>query len=100
MSQENNKPQSNLDIKIELQKFVLEEIKKSIAFTQRKLGDTPTDNLMVVNRKYVNLNGLVANRPNSSVAQIGQRYFPTDIGIPMTYKGSNQWVNGVGSVIA
>lgn len=69
------------------------------AFTKRKLTDTPTDNLQVVNRKYVTLNGTVANRPTSSVATVGQPYFATNTNIPMTYNGTN-WVNGVGSVVA
>lgn len=72
---------------------------KTSAFTERMLTDTPTDALSVVNRKYVNLNGTVANRPNSSVATLGQRYFATDTNIPMTFNGTD-WVNGVGSVVA
>lgn len=72
---------------------------KTSAFTARKLADTPTDALAVVNRKYVNMNGTVANRPNSSVATIGQTYFATDTNIPMTWSGSN-WRNGVGSIVA
>lgn len=73
---------------------------KSQAFTSRKIGDTPTDDLALVPRKYVNAHGTTANRPTSSVAQIGQSYFATDTNIKMTYKGSNQWVNGVASVVA
>lgn len=77
-----------------------DRIKTVFSFTARKTTDTPTDRLMYVNKAYVNLNGTVANRPNSSVATVGQSYFATDTNIPMTYKGSNQWVNGVGSVVA
>lgn len=51
---------------------------KGSAFTDRKLTDTPTDALSVVNRKYVNMNGTTANRPRSSVA--GQFYFDTSLG--------------------
>lgn len=72
---------------------------KTSAFTDRKLTDTPTDDLQVVNRRYVNLNGPVASRPNSSVAGVGQRYFATDTNIPMTYS-SGGWRNGVGSIVA
>lgn len=72
---------------------------KSSAFTDRKLTDTPTDAFSVVNRKYVNLNGNVANRPSSSVATLGQFYFATDTSIPMRFDGTN-WRNGVGSVVA
>jgi hypothetical protein len=69
------------------------------AFTQRKVTDTPNDSLEVVNRKFVTLNGAVADRPTSSVAVIGQTYFATDTNIPMTYS-STGWRNGVGSIVA
>lgn len=75
------------------------EILKTSAFTDRKLTDTPTDSLSVVNRKYVTLNGTVANRPVSSVATVGQFYLATDTGIPMTYSSAG-WRNGVGSIVA
>ena len=92
----------------ELEKTIDERIKKLVpeilkgsAFTMRKLTDTPTDNLSVVNRAYVNLNGVVASRPTSSVATMGQRYFATDTNIPMTYnRNSSVWVNGSGSTVA
>ncbi len=74
-------------------------ILKSSAFTDRKLTDTPTDNLSVVNRNYVTLNGVVTNRPKSSVATVGQPYLATDTGIPMTYTSAG-WVNGAGSIVA
>lgn len=77
---------------------IAEQLKSGL-FTARKLTDNPTDDLQVTNRRYVNLNGTVANRPISSVATVGQRYFATDTGIPMTFK-SPGWVNGVGSVVA
>lgn len=63
-------------------------------FTQRKLTDTPTDNLQVVNRKYVNLYG--TTRPATSV--IGQRFFDSSVMTLIVWDGSN-WRNGVGSVI-
>lgn len=72
---------------------------KSSAFSARKVTDTPNDSLSTVSRKYVTLNGTVANRPTSSVATIGQYYLATDTGIPMHYTG-NAWINGVGSVVA
>jgi len=73
------------------------EYSKGGSFTDRKLTDTPTDSLQVVNRKYVTNNGTVASRPTSPVA--GQPYFATDTNIPMTFDGTN-WRNGVGSVVA
>ena len=75
------------------------EILKTTAFTGRKLTDTPTDSLEVVNRRFVTLNGAVASRPVSSVAVVGQSYFATDTNIPMTYSSSG-WRNGVGSIVA
>lgn len=68
---------------------------KSSAFTDRKLTDTPTDALSMVNRKYVTLNGTTANRPVSSVT--GQRYFDTTIGRPVYWNGST-WIDGAGSI--
>ncbi len=78
---------------------IIKDYMKSQAFTDRKLTDTPTDNLQVVNRRYVTNNGLVANRPVSSVATIGQPYFATDTFIPMTYSAAG-WRNGSGSIVA
>lgn len=78
---------------------VIKEYMAGMAFTDRKLTDTPTDSLSVVNRRYITLNGVVASRPVSSVATIGQRYLATDTGIPMT-KVAGGWVNGIGSVVA
>lgn len=82
-------------------KKLVPEILKGTAFTDRKLTDTPTDNLSVVPRKYVNLNGVLASRPTSSVAVMGQFYYATDTSIPMRYNAfSSVWTNGVGSVVA
>lgn len=80
-------------------KDFLKKYMQGSAFTDRKLTDTPTDNLSVVNRRYVTLNGTAANRPAASVATIGQHYFATDTNIPMVFSGSN-WRNGVGSIVA
>lgn len=86
--------------KTEIQNLIKNYLESS-AFTTRKLTDTPTDNLQVVNRKYVNLNGTVANRPNASVATIGQKYFATDLNQLMTFNTStNKWYNGVASIVA
>ena len=78
---------------------VVKDYLKTSAFTDRKLTDTPTDSLQVVNRRYVTANGTLASRPVSSVATIGQNYFATDTGVPMRFDGTN-WRNGVGSVVA
>ena len=88
--------------KEEVKKIVLETIKeydKAKSFTERKLTDTPNDAFALVNRRFVTLNGVVADRPKSSVAVVGQSYFATNTNIPMTYS-SGGWRDGVGSVVA
>ena len=74
---------------------IIKDYLKSGAFTDRKVTDTPTDAISIVNRKYVTLNGATASRPTSSVT--GQRYFDTTIGRPVYWSGST-WVDGAGSV--
>lgn len=95
-------PEKRIQDERELKRIVvpiIENYLKSGAFTQRKLTDNPTDALQVVNRRYTNLNGTLANRPASVAATVGQHYYATDTGVPMTYNGT-AWVNGVGSVVA
>ena len=70
---------------------IVENYLQSTAFIDRKLTDTPTDNLMVVPRKYVTMNGTSALRPTASV--VGQFYFDTSINKPV-------WWNGTGFVDA
>lgn len=103
MTQEENKFMNeeieiNNKIDSRIRKLVPQILQNS-SFSDRKLTDTPLDAFQVVSRKYVNLNGILANRPNSSVATIGQSYFATDTNIPMRFDGS-RWRDGVGSVIA
>lgn len=78
----------------EIQKQIDERIKKLVpeilkgsAFTARKLTDTPTDSLQVVNRKYVNLNGTSSTRPTSSI--VGQFYYDTTINKPIWWAGTS-----------
>lgn len=78
---------------------VVKDYLASQAFTGRKLTDTPTDANSIVPRKFVTANGLVAARPVSSVATVGQFYVATDTGIPM-WKVAGGWTNGVGSIVA
>ncbi len=78
---------------------IVQDYLKTSAFTDRKLTDTPTDALSVINRQYANLNGVVASRPVSSVATIGQKYFATDTNILMTYN-TGGWYNGAASIVA
>lgn len=92
------------DNKDSITKLIDERIKKVVpvylksqAFTDRKLTDTPTDNLQVVNRRYVNLYGTTANRPTGSI--FGQKYFDTSIGRPIYLNPSTgRWVDGAGSI--
>lgn len=74
---------------------IVQDYLKSSAFTDRKLTDTPTDALQVVNRKYVTLNGPSANRPTSSV--LGQQYFDTTLA---SGRGKTITWNGTGFVDA
>ena len=90
-----------------LNKLIEDKIKEMVpeilrtSFSVKKITDTPTDDLQVVPRKYVNMNGSVVSRPNSSVATMGQFYFAIDTGIPMRYnRSSSVWVNGSGSTVA
>lgn len=88
--------------KKELETMILDIVKTydaSTSFRKQKTIDTPIDSYSVVNRRFVTLNGTVANRPRSSVATLGQHYYPTDTDIPMVYDGAS-WRNGVGSVVA
>ena len=83
----------------DINKIIDERIKlylKGSAFTDRKVTDTPTDALQVVNRKYVTLNGVSASRPTSSV--LGQYYFDTSLGIPVWWNGT-AFVNSAGVVV-
>ncbi len=79
-----------------LNRIIDERIRKANVqdFTQRKLTDTPTDALAVVNRKFVTANGLSAVRPVSPV--VGQFYFDTTVGFPIWWSGAN-WVNASGT---
>ena len=86
--------------KKEIENIVQEAVKSNeSSFRDRRTVDTPTDSYSIVNRRYVTLNGDVADRPRSSVATVGQPFLATDTVIPMVFTGTD-WVNGVGSVVA
>lgn len=96
------KPETKTVVDENMKKEIIKVVKgylKSAAFTDRKLTDNPTDALQVVNRRYTNLNGTLANRPASVAAVVGQHYFATDTNIPMTFDGT-AWRNGSGSIVA
>jgi len=72
---------------------------KGAGFTDRKLTDTPKDDLQVVPRKYVNMYGTTAHRPANSVAVRAQQYFDTTIGRPVYFNpNSSVWTDGAGSI--
>lgn len=73
---------------------VIRNYMKSTAFTDRKLTDTPTDALQVVNRKYVTNHGATAGRPTSSV--IGQFYLDTTLNKPLWWNGTG-WQDATGA---
>lgn len=77
---------------------VIQDYSKSGQFTDRKLTDTPTDTLMVVNRKYVTLNGTV--RPTSSVQ--GQQFIDMTLasgrGKPIYWNGIG-WTDATGTYV-
>lgn len=90
----------NEDDKKQIQELIDAAILRATEYQTRKRGDTPTDDLQLTPRKYVNANGSVAGRPVGSVAQIGQKFFASDTNIPMWFTAQKTWVNGVGSIIA
>ncbi len=89
-----NETKRNIEIMIQQQ---IGLYLKNQGFTARKVTDTPTDDLQVVNRKYVNLNGSIAGAPKSSI--IGQQFFASDLGYPVYKHQNGRWVNSVGSVV-
>lgn len=74
---------------------VVKDYMQSPAFSDRKVTDTPTDALGVVNRKYVTLNGPSAARPTSSV--VGQSYLDMTLAAG---NGKPVWWNGTGFIDA
>lgn len=81
-------------------KEVAKMIAEAMKFSQRKIGDTPTDDNQLVPRGYSNMNGSVAGRPIGSIAQTGQQYFASDIGYPIFFTTNKNWVSATGSVVA
>lgn len=68
-------------------------------FFQKKIGDTPTESLQLVSRKFVTMNGITADRPKSSI--MGQSYFDTSLatnGKPVWWNGKG-WVDATGTFV-
>lgn len=90
----------NEDDKKEIREMIDKALRSAMEYQTRKRGDTPTDDLQLTPRKYVNMNGSVAGRPIGSVVTTGQQYFASDTNIPMFFTVQKTWVNGVGSIVA
>jgi len=73
---------------------IVPKILKGPAFTYKKITDTPTDDLQVVNRKFVTNNG--SSFPTNPVT--GQSFFSSVLSMPTWYNGTN-WVDSTASVI-
>ena len=84
---------------VEIAKRTIERYMKSTGFIDRKVTDSPTDSLSIVNRRFVTLSSNLGARPVSSVAVVGQRFFDTTGNIPIWYTVAG-WRNSVGSVVA
>ena len=90
------KQDNNIDQNSEFKRRVIDVVKeyqRNGSFIERKLTDTPTDSLSMVNRRFVTLNGTTGNRPTSPI--LGQFYFDTDDGFPVWWNGST-WVDSTG----
>lgn len=88
--------------KNEIQELIndaLDDFASGSAFSLRKITDSPTESLSLVNRRFVTLNGALTARPVSSVAVVGQMYLDTTNNKPMWYTTAG-WRDGVGSIIA
>lgn len=75
---------------------IVKQYLQSGAFTDRKLTDTPTDSLSVVNRKFVTQNGSTLGRPKSSIT--GLQYYDTDLQKPVYWSGTT-WKDSQGNVV-
>ncbi len=79
-----------------------QEVKKMIQETfksfSKRIGDTPTDNLQLTPRGYVNMYASVSGLPTASI--VGQQVFATDLGRPLFRRPDGKWVDGAGSVNA
>src|SRR3990167_4312061 len=95
MTQENKMDENQ---KKEIQEMIDKAIARAVEYQTRKRGDTPTDDLQLTPRKYVNMFGSVLGRPQASI--IGQQYFLTDTNYPIFRNSNNAWVSATGSVVA
>lgn len=73
---------------------VVQEYLKNSAFSDRKLTDTPTDGLQVVNRNYVTQNGLT--RPSNPV--MAQQFWDVSLQKPIYWSGTT-WKDSQGNIV-
>ena len=97
-------PENNMDeeTKKQVEEIALKVVQiynKSTGFTDRKVTDTPTEALSLVNRRFVTLSSNLAARPTSSVAVVGQRFFDLTGNTPIWFTAGG-WRNSTGSVVA
>lgn len=84
--------------KKQIEEMIANQIKLATKFSQRKLGDTPTDDNQLTPRGYVNLSGSAAERPNNPSK--GQQYFCDLDTYPWFYDGNGNWRNAFASIVA
>ena len=85
------------DDKKQIREMINEAIRKAVEYQTRKRGDTPTDDLQLTPRKYVNMYSSIAGRFQASI--VGQHIFFTDLNYPGWRNSNNAWVSATGSVI-
>lgn len=75
---------------------IVQQYLKSSAFSDRKLTDTPTDALSVVNRKFVTQNGSTTQRPTSPT--LAQQFWDSSLQKPVYWSGTN-WKDSQGNIV-
>lgn len=81
-----------------IQNMLNKAITQVSQFQNKKWGDTPTDDLQLTPRKYVNLNGTRAQRP--TIVSAGQQYWSTQDKYPWYTDGISSWFSSTGSVVS
>lgn len=84
--------------KRQIQEMIQAAIDRAVDFSTRKRGDTPTDDLQLTPRKYVNMNGTRVLRP--SIITAGQQYFSTQDKYPWFTDGISSWFSATGSIVS
>jgi hypothetical protein len=67
----------------------------------KRVGDTPSDALQLIPKKYLEYADVTANRPASVIGLLSRQFFNTTTGIPNFWNPSSSvWVSATGSVVA